>query len=156
MKKLLSVLLTLCLLFTAAAALAEATLTLNDMPDVVIEDDTTTVELSAFNGDWVLDKAFVGDLCVDLETLTTTFDLTVPPIRIEDGSLFYYDDNGEGGVVERGFACVFDAGQLQGEAERVSFCFDTLVDGNIVWSNFLPGEGEDVICVSLFMVHPEA
>ena len=155
MKKLLSVLLTLCLLCTAAAALAEATPTLSDMPDVVIEDENTTVELSAFNGIWDLDLAFVGELYVDLETLATTYGLTVPPIRIEDGSFFYYDDNGEGGAVERGYACTFEAGQLQGEADGINFCFDTLVNGNIVMSMFLPGEGDEVICVSLFMVHPE-
>ena len=153
MKKLFSVLLALCLLCTAAA-LAEATPTLDDMPAVVIEDDNTTVELSAFNGIWDLDLAFVGDTYVNLETLATTYGMTFSPIRIEDGSLFYYEDNGEGGVVERGIACAFEAGQLQGEDDGISFCFDTLVNGNIVMSYFLQGEGDEVICVSLFLVHP--
>jgi len=30
-----------------------------------------------------------------------------------------------------------------------------LVDGNIVMSVFLPGEGEAKVCLSLFMVHPD-
>ena len=82
MKKLLSVLLTLCLLFTAAAALADAVPSFNDMPLPVVEDDTTTVELSAFNGTWVADKVFVDTVYVDAETLKNTLGVTIPTIKI--------------------------------------------------------------------------
>ena len=80
--------------------------------------------------------------------------ITVPTIRIEDGKLYFLSEDGNGGTTEKEYACAFEAGQLQGESDGISFCFDTLVDGNIVMSYFLPGEGEEVICVSLFMVHP--
>ena len=155
MKKLLSVLLTLCLLCTAAA-LAETVLTLDDMPAVVLEDDNTTVELSAFNGSWIGDKFFVGETHVDAETMAASYGISVPAFRIEDGILYYTDESGEGGAVQNGYACVFEAGQLQGEIEGVQFCIDTLEDGNIVMSVFQKGENEEVICVSIFMVRAEA
>ena len=124
------------------------------MPAVVIEDDSTTVELSAFNGTWVLDKAFIGDNYVDNETLATITGITVPTIRIEDGKLYFLSEDGNGGTTEKEYACAFEAGQLQGEDEGVTYCFDTLEDGNIVMSMFVPGENEEVICISLFLVHP--
>ena len=156
MKKLISVMMALCLLCTAAAALADAVPSFEDMPYPVVEDDNTTVELSAFNGTWVADKTFVDTVYVDAETLKTTFGVTIPTITIEDGSFFYDEDNGEGGTVNRGYACTFQAGQLQGEAEGINYCFDTLEDGNIMMTMFLPGEGDKQTEVEIFLVRADA
>lgn len=156
MKKLLTVLMTLCLLCTAVSALAEDVPTWDSMPDVVVEDDTTTVEKSAFDGTWVLDKAFLGEAYIDVDALKETTGVTVPTFTIEDGTLRFTDDDGNGGTAEKEIACVFDAGQLQGEAEGVSFVFELLVDGNIVMTYFLKGEGDETICLTLFLVRAEA
>ena len=157
MKKLLSVLIALCLLCTAATATAETAPAYDDMPAVVVEDDDTTIEKSAFDGTWTPDKAFVSGVYINLETLASTYNLTVPTIRIEDGS-FCYSDTGEGGeTVEKEYACTFQAGQLQGEDEAgLSFCFDLLEDGNITMAIFLPGEDDTPIEVDIFFVRASA
>lgn len=157
MKKLFSVLMALCLFCAAVSALADAVPSFVDMPAVVVEDDTTTVELSAFNGTWVVDKIFVNTVYTEPENLRDAIGINVPmTIRIDNGSFYYDEDNGEGGTDNKGYACTFEAGQLQGEPEGVSICFDTLVDGNILMTVFVPGENEQMNEASFFLVPAEA
>ena len=53
MKKIAAVLMTLCLLCTALPALADMEIPVfENMPGVVIEDDNTTVDEKAFEGEY--------------------------------------------------------------------------------------------------------
>ena len=65
------------------------------------------------------------------------------------------DENGEFHTVEDAYT--FEAGQLQGTDEiGTDYVVEPLEDGNIVISVFLPGEGDEIQCLSVFMVHPDA
>ncbi len=156
MKKILAVLMTLCLLFASCAAMADMDIpTWDSMPAVVIEDENTTVDEAAFQGEWVLNVAFAGTEYVDEQTLAGTYDFNFMPYRIADGKIMQDVQNefGEFTTVEMPY--VFEAGQLQSpEGSDKNFAVELLEDGNIVLSLFFPGEGDTVICLSVFLVHP--
>ena len=158
MKKLFAILMTLCLLCAACAALADMDPpTFDSMPAAVIEDDDTTVDEAAFQGEWVLNVAFADTEYVDESTLSEVYDYNFMPYVIADGKISQdlQNEYGEFTTVEMPY--VFDAGQLQGtDAAGRSFAVDLLEDGNIALSVFFPGEGDAVICLSIFLVHPEA
>ena len=156
MKKIVAFLMTLCLLCAACAAMADMEIpTFDSMPGVVLEDENTTVEEAAFQGEWVLRVAFAGEEYVDEQTLAGTYDFNFMPYRIAEGKILQdeQDENGEFHTVELPY--VFEAGQLQGtDAQGRSFAVELLEDGSIVMSTFFPGEGDEVICLSVFLMHP--
>ena len=156
MKKLLAILMTLCLLCAACAALADIEPpTFDSMSAVVIEDENTTVEEAAFQGEWVLNVAFANTEYVDESTLFDVYEYNFMPFVIADGKVCPDIQNENGEFVTQEMPYTFDAGQLQGEdpAGR-SFVIELIEDGNIVMNIFYPGEGDEVISLSVYLVHP--
>ena len=156
MKKFFAILATLCLLCASCAAMADMEIpTWDSMPDVIIEDDETTVDEAAFQGEWVLNVAFAGTEYVDEQTLAGKYDFNFMPYLIADGKIMQDVQNefGEFTTVEMPYT--FEAGQLQGkDSAGRDFAVELLEDGNIVMSVFFPGEGDTVICLSVFLMHP--
>ena len=139
MKKIISMLLVLCLLCAGAVALAEAP-SFDDMPAAVIEDDDTTIEEASFLGSWVVNNAFVSTDYIDLEALASQYGLSLSGITIGDGKVIIESTNEAGEPATEEYSYVFDAGQIQStDTDGVNFAFDLLVDGNIVLSWFLEG-----------------
>lgn len=157
MKKLLAILMTLCLLCAAFAAVADMEIpNWDDMPQVIIEDDDTEVDEAAFEGEWVLGTAFLESEYISLSDLIDLIGFNTMPIVISEGKITqdYQQENGEFITLETTYT--FESGQLQAEdTDGQNFVIEQLEDGNIVISLFIPGEGETVKCISLFMVHPE-
>lgn len=156
MKKLVAILMTLCLVCGACAALADTeTPTLDSMPAVVLEDENTTIDEAAFQGEWVLNVAFNGTEYADNEMLFNVFDYDFVPVVIADGKLTREIQNEYGEFIKEEVPYTFTAGQLQGtDAKGHSFAVELLEDGNIVLSVFYPGENDEMTCLSVFMVHP--
>lgn len=157
MKKFASILMTLCLLCASCAALADTEPPVfSDMPGVVLEDENTTVDKAAFNGTWVLNAAFLVQDYLSPEKLDEDYHFGFEPIDIADGKLTreIQDDNGEFHTAE--LDLTFDCGQLSGEdGQGYSFVLELLEDGNIVLSVFIPGENDEMQCLSLFLQHPD-
>lgn len=156
MKKLIATLMVLCLLCASCAAMADMEIpTFDSMPAVVLEDENITVDEAAFQGEWVLNVAFAGTDYVYESELAGTYDFNFMPYTIADGKVMQdvQHENGEFETVEMPY--IFDAGQLQGkDANGRDFVIELLEDGNLVMSTFFPGEGDEVICLSVFLVHP--
>ena len=156
MKKLFAFLMALCLLGAACAVLADMEIpTWDEMPGVVIEDEDTIVDEAAFQGEWVLNVAFADTVYIDEQTLAGTYDYNFMPYCIADGKVTQEVENeyGEFQTVEMPYT--FEAGQLQGQdASGRDFVFELLEDGNVVMSVFFPGEGDTVVCLSVFMMRP--
>lgn len=157
MKKMIAILAALALMCACWAATADEKIPeWNSMPGVVIEDDTTTVEESAFAGEWGLNAAFFNEKYVSPEDLINTynFDYYIP-CKIADGKISQeiQQDNGEFVTVETPYT--FEAGQLQGtDSKGRDFAVELLEDGNIVMSVFYPGEGDTLTCLTVFLTHP--
>ena len=156
MKKLTAILMALCLLCAACAAMADMEIpTWDSMPHVVLEDENTTVDESAFEGEWVLNVAFAGTEYVDEQTLAGSYEYNFMPYLIADGKIMQDVQNEYGEFVTVEMPYTFEAGQLQGkDASGRDFAVELLEDGNIVMSVFFPGEGDAVICLSVFLTHP--
>ena len=156
MKKLFAILMALCMLCAAWPVLADMEIpTWASMPQVVVDDENTTVDEAAFEGEWVLNVAFAGTEYVDEATLFDSYDFNFMPYCIADGKVMQDIQNeyGEFNTLEMPYT--FEAGQLLGkDASGRDFVVELLEDGNIVMSVFFPGEGDEVICLSVFMVHP--
>ena len=156
MKKLIATLMVLCLLCASCAAMADMEIpTFDSMPAVVLEDENITVDEAAFQGEWVLNVAFAGTDYVYESELAGTYDFNFMPYTIADGKVTQdvQQENGEFVTVEMPY--IFEAGQLQGkDANGRDFVIELLEDGNLVMSTFFPGEGDEVICLSVFLVHP--
>ena len=156
MKKIFAILTALCLLCASCAALADTeTPTFDSMPAAVLEDYDNPIDEAVFQGEWVLNAAFEGTEYADNETLVNTFDYDFVPIVIADGKITkeVQNENGEFCTVEIPYT--FEAGQLQGTDDNGrTFAIDPLEDGSIALAVFYPGEGDEVICLTLFMVHP--
>ena len=156
MKKLIATLMVLCLLCASCAAMADMEIpTFDSMPAVVLEDENITVDEAAFQGEWVLNVAFAGTDYVYESELAGTYDFNFMPYTIADGKVMQdvQQENGEFVTVEMPY--IFEAGQLQGkDANGRDFVIELLEDGNLVMSTFFPGEGDEVICLSVFLVHP--
>jgi len=156
MKKTFAILMALCILCAACSALADMEIpTWDSMPSVVIEDENTTVDEAAFEGEWVLNAAFANTVYVDEATLFDSYDFVFMPYCIGEGKIAQDVQNeyGEFNTVEMPYT--FEAGQLQGvDGNGRVFTVELLEDGNIVMSVFFPGEGDEVICLSVFLVHP--
>ena len=156
MKKIFAILMTLCLLCSACAALADMEIPLwSNMPGVVIEDENTTVDEAAFGGEWVLDTAFLNTEYISTETLADSFGFNFMPIRISEGKIMQDIQQENGEFVTAETAYTFDAGQLQAtDGTGLEFVVELLENGNIVMSVFYPGEGDEMVCLSLFLTHP--
>lgn len=156
MKKLTAILMTLCMLFAALTAFADMEIpTFDSMPDVVMEDDNTTVEESAFEGEWVLNVAFLEDEYIGIEDLIDRFHFNTMPFVIADGKVMQDIQNEYGEFNTFESAYTFENGQLQGDdGNGTRYVFELLEDGNIVMTVFLPGEGDAVQSLSLFLQHP--
>ncbi len=158
MKKLIAILMTLCLLCAICAATADfEPPAFESMPGAVIQDDDTIVDEAAFEGEWILNIAYADTVYVDEATLFDTFDYNFMPYVIADGKITQDLQNEYGEFVTVEMPYAFEAGQLQGkDGSGRDFVVELLEDGNIVMSVFYPGEGDSVICLSVFLVHPAA
>ena len=156
MKQLIALLMALCLACAVCGVLADMEIpAFEDMPAVVMEDESTTVEESAFEGEWVLNVAFANLEYVDEQTLFGSYDYNFMPYIIADGMVTQdvQQENGEFVTVEMPYT--FEAGQLLGkDGSGRDFVIELLEDGNIVMSVFFPGEGDALTCLSVFLVHP--
>ena len=148
MKKLFALLMILCMLFTAAA-LAEAP-TFASMPSIVTFD-------SFFEGTWVAGTVFAGETYVDQETLASAYNISVPAVTIADGMVSFTGTNEKGEPVTEEYPYTIENSQLEiQDDEGHIFVFELLSDNNISMSTFIPGESEETLCITMFMVHPEA
>ena len=134
MKKLIAILMALCLLCASCAAMADMEIpTFDSMPAVVLEDEDTTVEEAAFEGEWVLKAAFAGREYVYDQTLAESYDFNFMPYVIGDGKITQDEQNEFGEFVKVEMPYTFEAGQLQGEdKDGRAFAVELLEDGNIV------------------------
>ena len=156
MKKFFAIFAALCLLCASCAALADMkTPVFSEMPGMVLEDDNTTIDESSYEGEWVLNVAFLGRDYVDEQTLAGTYGFNFMPIRIADGKITQETENMNGEFVTLESSYVFESGELHLEDEGGrSYVVALLEDGNIVVSVLFPGENGETECLSLFMVHP--
>ncbi len=155
MKKMLSILMALCLLCTVGAALAEETPTFEKMPLVVTVEEGTELTDADFEGDWIPDKAFYGTTYMSPEEAEAK-SLAIRPIRIADGKIIMIvtDEQGEHEVSAE--YTLENNQMLFTDGQGYECVIEKLEDGNIVLSVFIPTENEAPDCVSFFMVHPEA
>lgn len=154
MKKLFSVLLTLCLLCTAVAALAEEAPAWDDMPLVVTVEDGVELTDADFEGDWIVDKVFVDTVYLTPEEVEAN-GLAIRPIRIADGKVINIVTDEEGEHEAPGEYTLENNQLLFTDGEGIEAVIEKLEDGNIVLTIFVPKEDETVTNVSFFMVHPE-
>ena len=156
MKKLFSILMALCLLCTAAAALADdAVPSFDDMPGVIIAENDVELTDADFEGEWAMDTVFYGTTYLSPEEVEAN-GLAIRPIRIADGKVYskFEDEDGEH---ETSTDYTIESNQLLfSSGDGLDFVIEKLVDGNIAMNIFLPGEGDTLIDISIFMVHPEA
>ena len=156
MKKLFSVLIALCLLCTAVAAMAEeAAPTWEDMPRVVTLDEGVELTDADFEGDWIVDKVFIDNVYLTPEEVEAN-GLNIPPIRIADGQIINIvtDEQGEHEAAEK---YTLDSNQIQfTDGEGIEAVIDKLEDGNIVLTIFIPREDGTNSNAAFYMVHPEA
>ena len=156
MKKLFSVLMALCLLCTAVAALAEeAAPTWEDMPQVVTLNEGVELTDADFEGDWIVDKVFIDNVYLTPEEVEAN-GLNIPPIRIADGQIINIvtDEQGEHEAAEK---YTLDSNQIQfTDGQGVEAVIDKLEDGNIVLTIFIPREDGTNSNAAFYMVHPEA
>ena len=152
MKKLISVMMALCLLCTAAAALAE-TLTLNQMPQLVTLEDVELTDAD-FEGVWIADKVFLNTVYLTPEEVEAN-GLVIHPMRIADGKVTSFFTDEEGEHAESVEYTLENNQLLFTDGEGIEAVFEKLEDGNLVLNIFVPGEGDAVNSVTFFMVHPE-
>lgn len=148
MKKLFAVLMALCLLCAAAAALAETET--EELPQVITFDEGVELTEADFEGEWVVSKVYKGETLMTDEEVAQNFHIA--PITIADKKVTITYD--EGNTEE--YTCYVEANQLALEDENAKVVFDKLNDGNLVMSMFIEGEDGETICVSFILVHPEA
>ena len=155
MKKLISVLAVLCLLCTAAAALAEAeVLTIDKMPKVVSAEEDLELKDADFEGDWIVDKVFLNSTCLTPEQIEEN-GLSIRPMRIADGKviIIFTDEEGEH---ETSKEYTLESNQLLfTDDEGVEAVVEKLEDGNIMMTIFVEGENNATDSISFFMIHPE-
>ena len=156
MKKLFSILMTLCLLCTAVAALAEEKAPAwEDMPLVVTVDEDAELTDADFEGEWIVDKVFVDTVYLTPEEVEAN-GLAIRPMRIAGGKVISVitDEDGEH---EAETEYTLESNQiLFTDGEGLECVFEKLEDGNVVLTVFIPREDETLSNVAFFMVHPEA
>ena len=150
MKKFIAVLMFLCLLCSAAAR-AE-TPKFEDMPSVVLLD-------SFFEGTWDAGTAFAGEAYIDLGDLGREFSIYIPTVTINaDERLVIFEGESEYGEFFREeYPYTLDNSQLEcADDEGRIYVFELLEDGNICLTTYVPGEGEGMLAITVFMVRAEA
>ena len=155
MKKLFSVLLTLCLLCTAVAALAEEAPAWDDMPLVVTVEDGVELTDADFEGDWIVDKVFIDNVYLTPEEVEAN-GLNIPPIRIADGQIINIVTDEEGEQEAPGEYTLENNQLLFTDGEGIEAVIEKLEDGNIVLTIFIPREDGTNSNAAFYMVHPEA
>ena len=162
MKKFISILMTLCLLCTAAAAFADAAEEtipeLIELPEPKTLDPDADIEESDYEGEWVLKYAYIATEPASVEQVAEK-GMIIRPLIIRDGSLIDITTDENGNEKENAMPYEFydDVGQLVCSTEdgKIEYVVDLLEDDNILLSIMLFGE-EETVCISLYMVHPEA
>jgi hypothetical protein len=156
MKKFVAILMTLCMLCGACCAMADMEIpTWDSMPGVVSEIENMTVDEAAFQGEWILDTAFLDTEYLGREELDESFGFNFMPICIADRRITQDVQNEFGEFVTLETSYEFEGGQIVGKDGRgQEFAIELLENGNIVLSVFYPEEGDTVKCLSLFLVHP--
>lgn len=157
MKKVIAVLMTICLLCATFAAFADMEIPkFEEMPAVVIEDEDVTVDETAFYGEWKLNVAFFDTEYVDEQSLSADYGYNFMPYTISEGKVTQDWENENGEFVTEEATYKFEAGQLQCvDNEGNEFVIELLEDGNLVMSMFIAGQGEEIHCLSIFLIHPE-
>ena len=153
MKKLIALTIALVLALTALTATAETVLTLADMPDIIVEDENTTIDESMFEGEWVVDKTFIGEENVEPEKLAELIQFNFGPIKIGNGIITQeYTVDGETKTVEMPYT--LEAGQLQGTCPENGFEYvvEPLEGGSICYSLFVPDAEQNITCGTIYMV----
>ena len=153
MKKLIAITIVLVLALAALSATAETTLTISDMPNIIMEDENTTIDESMFEGEWVVDKTFLGEEYIDPNELAALIRFDFGPISIGSGTIIQeYTVDGEIKSVEMPYT--FEAGQLQGECPENGFQYvvEPLEGDGICYSLFVPDEEGNITCATIFMV----
>ena len=154
MKKILSILMTLCVLFAAVPALAEdAAPTLDSMPHVIIYDNLEEPDIALFNGTWEpTEYIFTDGVYVELENIITAFN--PPKILIYDGVIFFDDMDSDGNVTAVELTGTLDAGQLTADYNGDEMIFQLLEDGNIVLDMII-NDDNDTMDISVFYARDE-
>ena len=156
MKKLFSVLMALCLLCAAAAALAEEeTPALEKMPLVVTIDDGVELTDADFEGDWIADTVFYNTDYLTEEEVKAK-GLTIHPMRIAGGKVISIVTDEEGEHEVSADYTLENNQILFTDGEGIEAVFEKLEDGNVVLSLFVPTGSDTPACVTYYMVHPEA
>ena len=156
MKKIISVLMILCMLFAAVPVLAEgaeaSVPTLDSMPAVkVYELDEPDIAL--FNGTWEpTENIFTDGAYVELEQVINAFN--PPKILIYDGVIFFDDMDSDGNVSAIELTGTLDAGQLTAEYKGDQMIFQLLEDGNIVLDMII-NDDNDTMDISVFYARDE-
>ena len=153
MKKLIALTIALFLALAALSATAEAALTISDMPNIIIEDENTTIDESMFEGEWVVDRTFLGEDLIDRNELAAMIKFDFGPITIGGGTITQeYTENGETKSVAMPYT--LEAGQLQGTCPENGFEYvvEPLENGAICYSLFVPDEEQNITCATIFMV----
>ena len=156
MKKITAILITLCLLCAAFAAVADiGTPVFEDMPSVIMEDENTTVDEAGFNGEWTLYVAFLGTEYITNEEIYEKFGYIFEPLVIADRKISKEVQNEFGEFTTVELPLTFESGQMWGvDGAGTEFVIEQLEDGNLVLSVFFPGEDGITQCLSLFLQHP--
>lgn len=162
MIKFVSILMTLCLLCSAAAAFAgaveEKIPELIELPDAKTLDPDADIEESDYEGEWVLKYAYIGTEPASVEQVAEK-GMIIRPLIIRDGSLIDITTDENGNEKENAMPYEFeeDVGQLVCSTEdgKIEYVVDLLEDDNIMLSIMLFG-GDEPVFISLYMVHPEA
>ena len=148
MKKTVSVLMILCLLFAAVTALAEGAPTLESMPKVVEEAD-----IAGFNGTWEpSENIFTDGAYAELEQIITAFN--PPKILIGDGVIFFDDIDDDGNAAAIELTGTLDAGKLTAEYKGDQMIFQLLEDGNIRLDKIIEDDN-DTVTITVFYVRDE-
>ena len=156
MKKIYAILMALCILCAVCSAVADTEIPVFDnMPGVVFEDGETTVDETAFEGEWVLNAAFIDTEYIDPSTLSEAYGFNFMPFVIAGGKVSQDIQNENGEFSTEEMAYTFEAGQLQATDDNgMNYVFELLEDGNIVMSLFIPNEDGTNSCLSVFLMHP--
>ena len=148
MKKMISVLMILCLFLAAAAALAEGTPTLESMPKAVEETD-----IAKFDGTWEPSaNIFTDGAYAELEQVINAFN--PPKILIGDGVIFFDDIDDDGNAAAIELTGTPDAGKLTAEYKGDQMVFQLLEDGNIRLDKIIEDDN-DTVTITVFYVRDE-
>ena len=155
MKKIVSILMILCMLLAASSVLAEGAEvpTLESMPNVKAYEGLEEPDIALFNGTWEpTENIFTDGVYVELENIMTAFN--PPKIMIYDGMIYFDDTDTDGNPVAVELLGTLDAGQLTAEYNGDLMVFQLLEDGNILLDMII-NDDNDTVSISVFYVRDE-